>query len=63
MIIKQYSIKEFKNKHLGLYRDLYPALNEMGVLNDSCYIIRTLENRGEVLQLEIGYVDDEWNLA
>lgn len=63
MIVKEYTLAQFKQKHRGFYNFYIKDLDKELDFSSPDYIIRTLENKGQILQFEIGYASDEWNLA
>jgi len=63
VIIKEYTVKQFKEKHNKLYNESLKPLSSVIDFTDPEYIIRTLENRGQVIRLELGYASDNWHLA
>jgi len=63
MIVKEYTIPQFKNKHKKVFNELFKPLSPAIDFQDPDYIIRTLENRGQIIKAELGYESDlEWNL-
>ena len=62
MIIKEYTIKQFKEKHKSIYNDVFRSFPFIDV-TDPLYIVRTLENGGDILHVEVGYKTDDWLLT